>query len=87
MTNNWETFYAAALFETDRTQLPNRIEAAQAAVDARFQQLSQGFPVTGVERRALVEAQLALIVLRAEARNGLPARAPRFCTATLGAAA
>lgn len=87
MTDNWQTLYAAALFETDRTQLPKRIETAQAAVDARFQQLAQGFPLTQQEERALVDAQLALIVLRAEARKNLPARVPKVCAATFSSAA
>lgn len=59
----WRSAYMAALFESDRSQLPERIRFAAQAILQRQQELLQQ-PSDSNERRALHNALNALRVLR-----------------------
>lgn len=39
MTHDWKALYAAAMLETDKTQVQHRIEKADAAITARLLEL------------------------------------------------
>jgi hypothetical protein len=65
-TYGWQRFYEAAILETNRTKLPRLIESAQAAIDARLQQLQTNHHGNSEERQALADAQVGLNVLRKE---------------------
>jgi hypothetical protein len=58
----WEESYQAAILETDRKKLPNRIQVAKAAIDTRLYELKADHE----ERYALSDALAALNVLRRE---------------------
>ena len=62
----WQHCYEAAILETDRSRLPNLIKAAQAAIDARVEQLHADHEGTPEERLALSDALAGLSVLRRE---------------------
>jgi hypothetical protein len=57
----WQAAYMAAVYETDYSLMDGRILEARAAIEQRL--LS---PIEGEECRALVDAEEALEVLRAE---------------------
>ncbi len=57
----WQAAYMAAVYETDDSLMDGRILEARAALEQRL--LS---PVEGEEYRAIVNAERALEVLRAE---------------------
>ena len=62
----WEELYKAAILETDDTKLPNCVQAAKAAIDARLYewQLDQGGTLE--ERKAISDALSSLSVIRRE---------------------
>jgi hypothetical protein len=62
----WQRFYEAAILETNRSRLPALIQAAQAAIDARLQQLQSDHNGTADERLAISDALSGLSVLRKE---------------------
>ena len=62
----WQRYYEAAILETDRSRLPKLIKDAQAAIDARVEQLHANHEGTPDERLALADALAGLIVLRRE---------------------
>ncbi len=63
----WEELYEAAILETDRSKLNDRIDAALAALTARLNEINQGSNTTPEERGAIDEAQKGLQALRAKA--------------------
>jgi hypothetical protein len=68
----WMKFYEAAVLETNREALPQRIEAAQNAIGQRVITLA----LDEAERRAVVKTLNALAVLKRERR---PARVCYQC--------
>jgi hypothetical protein len=61
----WAEIYQRAMLETDRSKLPGRIEAAQAAINRRIQEINAGHDSVD-ERRAIQDALAGLNVLRRE---------------------
>ena len=62
----WEEVYKAAIVETDDRKLPNRIQAAKAAIDNRLHDLQMDHGRTPEERQAIRDALAGLIILRRE---------------------
>lgn len=60
---NWRALYRAALFETDRTKLPERISNAEQAIVARGRQLFDSC-ADDTEGQALDTALYALRALK-----------------------
>lgn len=60
----WHALYQAALFETDRTKLPERIEAAEKAIQARVKELFRNKNDHIEEDLVLDDALYALRALR-----------------------
>jgi hypothetical protein len=67
-TYGWQRFYEAAILETNRSSLPRLIQTAQAAIDARIQQLQADHQGSAEERQAIADALVGLNVLRKEIR-------------------
>ncbi len=57
---NWVDFYRAALIETDKAKLRDRIVAAQKALRERIGELKEDGNGSAQERRALDDALRAL---------------------------
>jgi hypothetical protein len=75
-TGGWRKLYTAALFEVDKTRLPDRIAQAEEAVVLRAREL---FHVAGdniEEGEALDDAMYALHALRStsQTNHGIPHR-------------
>jgi hypothetical protein len=72
-SSNWETQYAGALLEPDRSKLKGRIEAAEAAINRRLQEINADADHRGTpgELYAMETAQAGLVVLgnRADLRG------------------
>jgi hypothetical protein len=66
MTFGWQRFYEAAILETTRARLPERIQTAQAAIDARIEQLRVDHHNSDEERQAIADALTGLRILRGE---------------------
>ena len=62
----WQGSYQAAILETDDNKLPNRLQAAKAAIDNRLHDLQRDHGGTPEERQAITDALGGLIVLRRE---------------------
>jgi hypothetical protein len=60
LPHEWKTLYAAAMLETDSTQVPQRIAKADAAIQSRLMEL----PETSPARSEKAELQSALDYLR-----------------------
>ena len=60
----WEESYEAAMLETDDKKLPNRLQAAKAAIDNRLHELQFDHGGTPEERQAITDALGGLNVLR-----------------------
>ena len=65
-TYNWRQQYEAALVETDRALLPNLIQVAQAAIDARIAEIRSDRAASPDEQQAIADALSGLHVLRRE---------------------
>ena len=65
----WQRFYENAVLETDRGRLPILIRAAQAAIQARMEQLKQDHKPSAEELQALEDALAGLRVLKREAET------------------
>lgn len=63
---SWQKSYEEAVLETDDTRLHAKLEAAQAAIDARLLELSTDGAGAGQERIALIDALKGLGMLRKE---------------------
>ena len=67
----WQRFYEAAVLETNRSSLLRRIQAAQAAIDARKEQLKPAHNGNSngnsqEEEQAIADALAGLNILRDE---------------------
>ena len=62
----WERLYKEAVLETDDARLRERVDAAQAAIDARLYEFSSDGKNAGQELIALRDAHKGLSVLRQE---------------------
>jgi hypothetical protein len=62
----WEEPYKAAVLETDRAKLQERVHAAKAAIDDRLHELQLDHGGSPEERIAISDALAALNVLRRE---------------------
>lgn len=62
----WNEPYLAAILETDDAKLPNRLETAKAAIDARLHELQSDHGGAPEEWQALSDALAGLTVLRRE---------------------
>jgi hypothetical protein len=62
----WQRFYEQAILETDRTHLPRLIQTAQAAIQARMEQLRGDHQDDAAERQAIADALAGLQVLKGE---------------------
>jgi hypothetical protein len=62
----WQRLYEAAILETDLSLLPERIAAAQAAVEARVAEINSARFCTPAEQQALDDAHSGLRLLRNE---------------------
>jgi hypothetical protein len=60
---NWRGVYKAALFETDISTLPRRIEEARKALVFRSRELFEGSPNYDAETEAIENARYALQAL------------------------
>ena len=61
---DWERLYTAAVLESDRSKLKSRIDAAQAAIDRRVQEMNSAHGGLPAERLEIETVQAALDVLR-----------------------
>lgn len=66
----WQRFYEEAMLETKNVELPRVIRAANAAIDARLQQLMADPHDSSEERQAIADAQVGLRVLSREFTEG-----------------
>jgi hypothetical protein len=62
----WRESYTAAILETDHENLPERLQAAQVAMDRRLHEMQAGHNGTLEERHAISDALPGLRVLRRE---------------------
>ncbi len=62
----WDEVYKAARAETNESKLPNRIQAAKAAIDDRLHDLQEDHGGTPEERLAISDALAGLMFLRRE---------------------
>jgi hypothetical protein len=65
-TNEWEKLYEAAILETDRSKLEERIEAAEFAMHTRLHEFSLNHGGTLEENRDITDALNRLDILRSE---------------------
>ena len=65
-TSEWEKLYQAAILETDRSKLEERIEAAEFAMHARLHQFSLNHGGTLEENRDITDALNRLDIVRSE---------------------
>jgi len=65
---DWERLYRAAILESDRSRLPQRIEDAEAEILKRWRSLSRPRGHNGKEQEAITRALHILSLLR-EARQ------------------
>src|ERR1700752_111475 len=63
-SSSWRELYKAALFETDRNQIPNRINEAEKAIIKRARELFGSTTDTIEEDQALDDALYALRALQ-----------------------
>jgi len=64
---SWEGIYEAAVLETDFSRLPERIKAAQAAIDSRMREIQADHNGTSAERAAIQSALAGIRILKREA--------------------
>ena len=64
---SWEEIYEAAILETDFSRLPERIKAAQSAIDSRMQKMLGDGNGTPAERAAIQSALAGIRILKREA--------------------
>jgi hypothetical protein len=60
----WQRFYQAAIMEDNPSRLPLLLQSAQAAIDARLQQIAQNHHDSADEKQALSDAVAGLNLLR-----------------------
>jgi hypothetical protein len=64
---DWEKLYRAAIIESDRSKLLQRVEDAEAAIRERSRSLSKSPADSGKEQEAIARALYVLRLLRAKA--------------------
>jgi hypothetical protein len=64
---DWEKLYRAAIIESDRSKLLQRVEDAEAAIHKRSRSLSKSPGNSGKEQEAITRALYMLSLLRAKA--------------------
>jgi hypothetical protein len=64
LLRSWRELYSAALFETDKNRIPNRIADAEKAIVARARELFSAGADTIEEDQALDDALYALRALQ-----------------------
>ena len=64
---DWEKLYRAAIVESDRRKLLQRVEVAEAAILERSRRLSESPPASGKEHEAITRALHILSLLREKA--------------------
>jgi hypothetical protein len=64
LLRSWRELYSAALFETDKNRIPNRIADAEKAIMARARELFSAGADTIEEDQALDDALYALRALQ-----------------------
>ena len=69
----WDELYEAAILETDYVRLPQRLQAAKAAIDDRLHNLLLDHGGTPEERLAISDALQGLNVLRRQLQTRLQA--------------
>jgi hypothetical protein len=74
----WQRPYVAAVLETDRAKLAERIAEAHAAIKVRIGELSQDHMGTAEERKAIDIALGGLDLLSKELTNRAPQSKKRF---------
>ena len=76
---NWRGLYKAALFETDTSKIPSRIEEARSALVLRSRELFKTSPNYDGETEAIEDALFALQALESCLRSNTRdrRRAPR----------
>jgi hypothetical protein len=65
-TSEWEKLYQAAILETDRSKLEERIEAAEFAMHTRLHEFSLNHGGTLEENRDITDALNRLDIVRSE---------------------
>lgn len=70
----WRGFYKAALFEVDKTRLPDRIAQAEKALALRARELFHAAGDNSEEGEALDDAMYALHALQNTWQTNLPYR-------------
>ena len=71
----WHEAYKAALLETDWSKMPERIQAAEAALSQRKRELALDHGGTPEENQAIADAMRGMAVLRDDAASGSLLRA------------
>jgi hypothetical protein len=66
---DWEKLYRAAIIESDRSKVLQRVEVAEAAILERSRSLSKSPANSGKEQEAITQALHILSLLRAKARE------------------
>jgi hypothetical protein len=64
---SWEEIYEAAILETDFSRLPERIKAAQTAIDSRMKEMQEDHQGTPAEHAAIQSALAGIRILNKEA--------------------
>ena len=64
---DWEKLYRAAIIESDRSKLLQRVEHTEAAICERSRSLSRSPANSGKEQEAITRALHSLSLLRAKA--------------------
>jgi hypothetical protein len=67
---DWEKLYRAAIIESDRSKLLQRVKDADAAILERSRRLSSSPANSGKEQKAITRALYILSLLRAKAGEG-----------------
>jgi hypothetical protein len=80
--NHWRDLYVSALFETDRTRLPERIAEAERAIAARARELFSAGTDTIEEDQALDDALYSLRALQSCLELGAMAHPESSCDST-----
>ena len=75
--HEWQRHYETAILETDRPRLPMLINAAQAAIEARVEQLREDHGGTTDEQQAIADALSGLRVLQKECKEYLESCQPQ----------
>jgi hypothetical protein len=73
----WYESYKAALLETDWSKMPERIQAAEAALSQRKHEFDLDHGGTPEENQAIADAMRGLVVLRNDAAKWSEKQSPK----------